>query len=73
MTNKAVLFLLDCHPWMNPSEAKALIVDSFDRHKLQNRYCGMTKTLVGIDIGIYGRLSESEMRNKLAVIAEWHR
>ena len=71
MTNQAVSYLLRHHPWMSHAEAMALIVDSFKRHSSQNKYGGMTKTLVGIDVGIFGRTSEKDIRNKLAVIQEW--
>ncbi|QDP66382.1 MAG: hypothetical protein Unbinned1819contig1001_28 [Prokaryotic dsDNA virus sp.] len=68
---KAIKFLQERHPWLSYSDAKILIIDSYERHKSQNRYGAMAKALIGIDIGIFARESESEIKGRLAVIKEW--
>ena len=69
--NKVIEFLRSQHKWMSYEEAFALVEDSYLRHKDQDKYGGMTKSLVGIDIGIFGRSSEYELKNKLAFILEY--
>ena len=69
--DKAIEFLRAKHGWLSYEEAFALVEDSYLRHRDQDKYGGMTKSLVSIDIGIFGRSSEYELKNKLAFIAEY--
>ena len=73
MTDKAIEYLIDKHPWMNYAQAMALVVDCYERFKDQKKYFGEKNvaTLMNIDICIYGRTSEDKMRDKLAALAEW--
>ena len=46
-------------------------MDSYERHKPENKYSGMTKTLIDIDVRIFGREKREQLMNRLAVIQEW--
>lgn len=69
--DKAIAWLQEMHPWLSYAQGFALITDSFRRHAPQDRYCGMAKTLVNMDVGIFGRETENQVRNRLAIIEEW--
>jgi hypothetical protein len=73
MTDAAITYLIKRHPWMDYSQALALVVDSYNRFKDQKKYFGDHNviTLVNMDISIYGRTPENKMRDKLAALAEW--
>lgn len=69
--DKAISYLQSSHPWITYAECFALIVDSFNRHKPHDKYSGMTKTLVDIDIRIFGRETRDQLMSRLAVIQEF--
>ena len=46
-------------------------MDSYERHKPENKYSGMAKTLIDIDVRIFGREKREQLMNRLAVIQEW--
>lgn len=68
--DKAIAYIQSSHPWMTYAECFALIVDSFNRHQSQDKYSGMAKTLVDIDIRVFARETRDELMNRLAVIQE---
>ena len=72
MLDKAIQFLMSKHSWLTQNQAFILVVESYERHKPQDKYSGMATTLTNIDIGIYGRQSKEELQNKLAAISEWY-
>ena len=47
-------------------------MDSYRRHKPENKYCGMTKTLIDIDVRIFAREKRDQLMDRLAVIKEWY-
>ena len=47
--DKAISYLQQQHPWLTYAEGFALVMDSYERHKPENKYSGMTKTLIDID------------------------
>ena len=69
--DKAIEFLQGKHPWLTYAEAFALIEDSWLRHADQDKYSGMAKTLLDIDIRIFGRETRDQLMNRLCVIQEW--
>lgn len=69
--DKAIAWLQKRHAWLSYAQAFALITDSYNRHQQEDKYSGMTKTLVNMDVGIFGRESENQVRNRLAIIEEW--
>ena len=69
--DKAIDYLQQQHPWLTYAEGFALIMDSYRRHNPQNKYSGMAKTLIDIDIRIFGRETRHQLCNRLAVIKEW--
>lgn len=72
MLDKCIEYLMERHSWMTREEAFILILESYERNKPQDRYSGMGKTLTNIEIGIYGRKTEKELKDKLAGIKEWY-
>ena len=70
--DKAIDYLQSRHPWLTYAEGFALIMDSYHRHNPQNKYSGMAKTLIDIDIRIFGRETRQQLGNRLAVIQEWY-
>ena len=50
--DKAISYLQQKHPWLTYAEGFALVMDSYRRNKPANKYSGMTKTLINIDVGI---------------------
>jgi len=52
-------------------EAFALMLDSYNRHKSEQKFSGMNKTLMKIDFGIFLREDRSKLMNRLAVIQEF--
>jgi len=71
MLDEAIAKLQEKHPWMKYEEGFALMVDAYERHLPQNKYSGMTKTLVEISFGIFLREDEYLLRNRLARISEF--
>jgi len=69
--DKAISYLQQKHPWLTYAEGFALVMDSYRRNKTANKYSGMTKTLINIDVGIFGREKREQLMNRLAVIQEW--
>ena len=69
--DKAIDYIQSVHPWITYAECFALILDSYNRHKPEDKYSGMTKTLVDIDIRIFGREKRQQLMNRLAVIQEF--
>ena len=69
--DKAIDYLQSVHPWITYAECFALITDSYNRYKLQDKYSGMTRTLVDIDIRIFGRQKREQLMDRLYVIKEW--
>ena len=69
--DKAIKFLQEKQPWLTYAEAFALITDSYERHLPQDKYSGMTKTLVDIDVRIFARETRHQLENRLSVIKEW--
>ena len=59
------------HPWMLYMEGFALLMDSYARHRTENKYSGMTRTLMKIDFGIFLREDREKLLNRLAVIKEF--
>ena len=59
------------HPWMLYMEGFALLMDSYARHRTENKYSGMTRTLMKIDFGILLREDREKLLNRLAVIKEF--
>jgi len=59
------------HPWMLYTEGFALMMDSYKRHLTENKYCGMTRTLMKIDFGIFLREDREKLLNRLALIKEF--
>ncbi len=59
------------HPWMLYIEGFALLMDSYKRHYSENRYSGMTRTLMKIDFGIFLREDREKLLNRLALIKEF--
>ena len=69
--DKAISYLQQQRPWLTYAEGFALVMDSYERHKPENKYSGMTKTLIDIDVRIFGREKREQLMNRLAVIQEW--
>ena len=69
--DKAIEFLQEKHPWLTYAEGFALIVDSHKRHLPYNNKFGATKTLVDMDVRLFGRETSDKIKDRLAVIAEW--
>ena len=69
--DKAIDYLQQQHPWLTYAEGFALVMDSYRRNKPANKYSGMTKTLINIDVRIFGREKREQLMNRLAVIQEW--
>ena len=59
------------HPWMLYTEGFALLMDSHKRHFAENKYSGMTRTLMNIDFGIFLREDREKLLNRIAVIKEF--
>ena len=71
MLDLAIRELQSKHPWMLYEEAFALMVDSYNRHKSEQRFSGMNKALMKIDFGIFLREDRNKLMNRLAVIQEF--
>ena len=69
--DKAIAYIQSVHPWITYAECFALVLDSFNRHKPEDKYSGMTKTLVDIDVRIFGRESRDQLMNRLSAIHEY--
>ena len=69
--DQAISYLQEQHPWLTYAEGFALVMDSYRRHKPENKYSGMTKTLIDIDVRIFGREKRNQLMDRLAVIKEW--
>ena len=59
------------HPWMLYMEGFALLMDSYERHRTENKYSGMARTLMKIDFGIFLREDRQKLLNRLALIKEF--
>ena len=59
------------HPWMLYTEGFALMMDSYKRHFSENKYSGMTRTLMKIDFGIFLREDREKLLDRLALIKEF--
>ena len=59
------------HPWMLYTEGFALMMDSYRRHFSENKYSGMTRTLMKIDFGIFLREDREKLLDRLALIKEF--
>ena len=71
MIDVAIQELQAKHPWMLYQEAFALLMDSYQRHFAANKYCGMTRTLMQVDFGIFLREDRDKLLNRLAIIQEF--
>lgn len=71
MLDLAIRELQAKHPWMLYEEAFALMVDSYKRHKSEDRFGGMNKTLMKIDFGIFLREDRYKLMNRIALIQEF--
>ena len=71
MLDTAIKQLQAKHPWMLYAEAFALLMDSYERHSPENKYSGMTKTLMKIDFGIFLREDRNKLLNRLSLIQEY--
>lgn len=67
----AINFLTSTHPWMSYAEAFALIEYAYFKNKPSDRFSGMGSTLMRIDIDIFARSSEHDLKNKLAYLQEY--
>ena len=59
------------HPWMLYMEGFTLLMDSYERHRTENKYSGMARTLMKIDFGIFLREDREKLLNRLALIKEF--
>ena len=71
MLDIAIRELQSKHPWMLYEEAFALMMDSYERHFRNDKYCGMNKALMKIDFGIFLREDRHKLMNRLALISEF--
>ena len=69
--DKAIAYLQSQHPWLTYSEAFALLEYAWYKNAPSNKYSGMTKTLMSMDISIFSRATADELKNKLALISEY--
>ena len=69
--DQAISYLQEQHPWLTYAEGFALVMDSYRRHKPEDKYSRMAKTLIDIDVRIFGREKRNQLMDRLAVIKEW--
>ena len=67
----AISFLTSAHPWLSYAEAFALVEYAYVKNKSSDKFSGMGSALMRIDIGIFARSSEHDLKNKLAYLSEY--
>ena len=67
----AISFIISKHPWMSYAQAFALIEYAYNKNKPSDKYSCMAKTLMNIDINIFARSTEDDLKNKLSYLSEY--
>ena len=67
--DRAISFIISKHPWMSYAQAFALIEYAYNKNKPSDKYSCMAKTLMNIDINIFARSTEDDLKNKLSYIS----
>ena len=69
--DKAIAYLQSQHPWLTYAQAFALLEYAWHKNAPSDKYSGMAKTLLSMDIDIFGRATADELKDRLAYIYEY--